>query len=995
MPQLPTSIVWHSGMRYPSEHTLAALRRGRGARVLSTLLLVLLPGLSLLSGPQRAAAQEAGAPAEAVPVPVDAVESAAWRRTLERIASGVVSIQVDSTRAFDTEWNSSGQATGFVVDATRGLILTNRHVVTAGPVRAGARFLNQEEVELVPVYRDPVHDFGFYRYDPTALRYIDPTELALAPERAQVGREIRVVGNDAGEQLSILSGTLARLRRDAPDYGRGAYNDFNTFYFQAASGTSGGSSGSPVIDIDGRVVALNAGGSTEAASSFFLPLDRVQRALRLIRDEQPVTRGTLGATFRYVSYDELRRLGLREETESAIRREFRDGIGMLVVSEVLPGSPADGALQVGDVVVTLDGGYVTEFNPVAAVLDDRVGEEIEVGIERGGEPLVLPVRVADLHRLSPAEYLQFGNAIVHDLSYQQARHFNRPVEGVFVADPGFVLASAGIPRGGVIIAIDGAAIGNLDDLEKVLDGLADQQRAAVRYVTFDEPGTSKLRVIRMDRRWFPAVRCHRDDVLGLWPCRGLAGGPPSPPPQPGTATAASYRDARLQKAAPSLVLVNFDMPYTISGVSEQHYYGTGLILDAARGLVAVDRNTVPEAMGDVWLTFGGSLEIPGRVEYLHPVHNLAIVAYDPTLIGDTPVASAPLAKTLPEPGSQVWVIGLRNGEELVSQRTQFASLESVNFPLSRTMRFRDANLETLKLVNPPGDVDGIVVDERGDVIAAWSSFAWQGAGSVNQESRGMPVDYLREVLDLARNGRSLHSLEVEWSQQSLVAARRLGLPAGRVEALATHDAERRQVLSVTRTVAGTPAADLLEAGDVLLSIDGRASTRFREAETGTQKPQVALEVLRDREVLRLDVATAALDGRGTRRAMMWAGALLQAPYRDMAAQRGVERSGVYVSYFSFGSPASRYGLFAGRRIVEVDGRSVADLDEFIGQVRDRRDRESVRLTTITWNNQLDVLTLKLDETYWPAYEILWQHNAWQRLPITSGEAASIGTLHAP
>src|SRR5690606_41749674 len=136
------------------------------------------------------------------------------------------------------------------------------------------------------------------------------------------------------------------------------------------------------------------------------------------------------------------------------------------------------------------------------------------------------------------------------------------------------------------------------------------------------------------------------------------------------------------------------------------------------------------------------------------------------------------------------------------------------------------------------------------------------------------------------------SLEVEWSQQSLVAARRLGLPAGRVEELATHDAERRQVLSVTRTVAGTPAADLLEAGDVLLSIDGRASTRFREAETGTQKPQVALEVLRDREVLRLDVATAALDGRGAQRAMVRAGAVLQAPYRDTAAQRGVVRTGV-------------------------------------------------------------------------------------------------------
>src|SRR5882672_8598382 len=101
-----------------------------------------------------------GAPPNVVAVPLQTIESEespAWARTLERIASGVVSIQVDEVRAFDTEWNTSAQATGFVVDAKRGLILTNRHVVTPGPVTSQATFLNREEVRLYPVYRHPVH----------------------------------------------------------------------------------------------------------------------------------------------------------------------------------------------------------------------------------------------------------------------------------------------------------------------------------------------------------------------------------------------------------------------------------------------------------------------------------------------------------------------------------------------------------------------------------------------------------------------------------------------------------------------------------------------------------------------------------------------------------------------------------------------------------------------------------------------------------------------
>ena len=905
-----------------------------------------------------------------------------WAQTLERIASGVVTIQLDSTRAFDTEWNTSAQATGFVIDAKRGLILTNRHVVTPGPVTAQATFQNREEVQLYPVYRDPVHDFGIYRYDPAKLKFIQPAELPLYPAGAVIGREIRVVGNDAGEQLSILAGTLARLDREAPEYGYGKYNDFNTFYFQAASGTSGGSSGSPVIDIDGRVVAINAGGATGAQSSFYLPLTAVVRALKFIEEGKPVPRGTLETVFKYTPYDELRRLGLDPATEARMRSAYPKLTGMLVVDDVQPGSGADGILQPGDILESIDGKPVPEFFALEDVLDNHVGEAVNVQVQRGSASLHHALEVQSLGRITADEYLEFGEAVVHTLSYQQARHYNLPIKGVYVANPGYVFGSAGIPHGALISSFDGKKMETLADFEAALAGLADGARAPVRYVTLEDPRGAQLKVIRMDRRWFPARKCHRDDALGIWPCVGIAAGPAPSSVAPAATQFAKTGDVRIDKLAPSLVMVTFDMPYSVSGVTEKNYHGTGLIVDAQRGLVVVDRNTVPLAMGDVRITFNGTVEVPGKVEFIHPLHNLAVVSYDPRSIGDTPVRSATLLDAPLRAGDDVWVVGQRSDSKLMSQRTQVASVDAVAFPLSRTLRFRDSNLEAVSLVNAPGDFDGVVANDKGDVVALWSSFAFETQRDLEQVNRGIPADLVTEMIKVVEDGRQLYSFEAEFDVESLANARKLGLPDAWVRRFEAHDQQRRQALGIGRLVAGSPAAALLEPGDLLLAIDGQVVNRFREVERAVQRPSVAVTVWRDGAEKTLQLQTVALTGRDLDRVLIWAGATLQAPHRAMTAQRGIAPYGVFVAFFFYGSPATHYGLYAGRRITEVDGQPTPDLDAFVRVVRGKPDRASLRLKTVSWNGITDVITLKLDKHYWPAYELDRQSDGtWTRTDL--------------
>ncbi len=903
-----------------------------------------------------------------------------WQATLDKVVPAVVSLRVAGTRGFDTGGGRSSTGTGFIVDAERGLILTNRHMVQPGPVVADAIFSNHEEVPLQAIYRDPVHDFGFYRFNPDDLQFMEVSELSLAPEAAQVGLDIRVVGNDAGEKISILDGTLARVDRKAPNYGGNRYNDFNTFYIQAASNTSGGSSGSPVIDRQGRVVALNAGGSRKAASSFYLPLDRVVRALEHLQRDEPIARGTLQTTFGYTPYEKLRRLGLDIDTESKMRALFPDREGLLVVESVVPGGPGAEGLKPGDIVLAAEGSAISDFVRLEEIVDGSVGQSLTLELWRGSQTLTQELSVGDLHAISPSEYVEIGLAVVHPLSYQQARNHTIPVQGLYLASAGHLFGKAGIPRGAILTAIDDQPLASLDELVALLAEIPHQARMKIRYHTTRDPRHEFVGIATMNHVWLPAKRCRLQAETGAWPCQELALTNKKVAPPTGTSLPVVPKDKIGRRLSRSLVQVSFDIPFPTSGVKDQEYVGTGVIVDVQRGLVLVDRDTLPIALGDLSLTFFGTLRVPARVLFLHPIHDFGVIQYDPQALSGVELEAVEFLDRPVKQGEALWMVGLRRSHQIVTQKTRVKTLDALRLGTSRTPKFRDANIDAIHIADRLPTTGGVLCDRKGRALALWASF--MDPGSSDRSFYGLPVQILQPVLKALERGETpvVRSLGLELQEQSLAQAQERGLDGDWVQRIVAAEPSRRRVLEIRRIMGGSAADEVLKEGDLLLAIDGVLVTRLSQADALMSGEQAVVTVLQEGKVLQKQVDAIQLPTGSVDRVLFWGGMLIHAPHYEVAMQTGVDPKGVYITWMWYGGPFKE-GIFPTQRIVEVDGVATSSLDDFIEAVSERPDRSSLRLRTIGLDGSEHVGTLTLDLRYWPTRLFESQAGLWTRTEL--------------
>lgn len=920
-----------------------------------------------------------------------------WKKTIERVSTGIVTLRLDIPIAFDTENNRSTQATGFVIDKKQGLILTNRHVVTPGPVSAQAIFINKEELDLRPVYRDPVHDFGVFAYDPKKLAYLDPHEFQLHPAGAQVGCDIRVIGNDAGEQISILAGTLSRIDRAAPNYGAWRYNDFNTFYIQAASGTSGGSSGSPVITVDGKAVALNAGASSRAASSYYLPLQRVAYAVEKIRRGQRVPRGTLQATLTLKPFAELKRLGLPAIFEERERSQGKNHQGLLVVDRLLPKSPASESVKVGDILVSVNGKPMRNFVSLEHELDTHVAQTVDLKLVRRGQVVSAQVFVSDLHSLTPKSYFTLDRSVLNTLSYQLARHFNRPVSGVYVSAANGLLKRAKIPKRALILSVNHHKTPTVEAFVAQLEQRTEGEPLRIRYL---DTQSKMIGLAQAPYRniWFPSRYCVLNEETGQWPCEvkdrrqslsNLSEQEAERQRKSALKTPHQMSDITdyfpelnqatsvVQQASSSLVQVVFDMPFPVGGISDWYKsrIGSGVVVDAQKGWVVVDRATVPSLVGNVRLTFFNAKEVEGRILYIHPLHNLAVVSYPPEALVGMPVKAVKFRTKASDVRSEVTVLGINSANKIKFRHTKISDLGPLPLSLPSTPSFRDHNIEVMNVLAAVENANGIVFDKKGKLVALWARFDSKTTGKGFY--RGIPVKLLRDMLAQVENKTPIYTMDSEFSLLSMVDVRRRGLSEKLIDAFIQSKPSDRKLLAVKRIAAGSAAEGVLKNGDVILKVDGQWVSSFHDMERVSQKPSMTLNVFRNDEVMDVELSTTPLPGYDVDKALYWSGTYLQVPHRAAALQRGIAPEGVWVAYYLFGSPASRYGLKPTSRIVKVEGNPVNSLEDFIALVKNVAHQDALRLTLLDRDDRVKVMTLRVDREHWPMREFFYRHQQWQ------------------
>ena len=343
---------------------------------------------------------------------------------------------------------------GVIVDAAKGYVITNHHVVAnaeeiAVTLKDGRRF----DAKLVG--SDAGTDVALLQIEPDRL-----TDLPLGnSDTLKVGDFVLAIGNPFGLGQTVTMGIVSALGRSGLRIE--GYEDF----IQTDASINPGNSGGGLISLSGELMGINtaivgpSGGNV--GIGFAVPSNMARAVMEQLAEYGEVRRGRLGIQIQDLTPDLAAVLGLPADARGA------------VVTLVEPGSPADKAgVKPGDVVLAVNGRPLRD----AADLRNRigllrVGEQVELKLVREGKEHAVRAQIASPEReaaaASPAA-MALSGAVVLDISPDMP--MSGKVQGVVVAEvaPGSPAWSHGLRPGDVIVAVNRKPVRNLAEFNAAI-----------------------------------------------------------------------------------------------------------------------------------------------------------------------------------------------------------------------------------------------------------------------------------------------------------------------------------------------------------------------------------------------------------------------------------------------------------------------------------------------------------------------------------------------
>jgi len=273
------------------------------------------------------------------------------------------------------ERKTSSLGSGVIVDAKRGLVLTNNHVI-ANAIQITVTLRDGRQVEAEIVGADPETDIAVLKMTAenlTALTTSDSDDL-------RVGDFVVAIGNPFGLGQTVTSGIISALSRSG--LGIEEYEDF----IQTDASINPGNSGGALVNLKGQLVGINTAIFSQSGAShgigFAIPINLALRIMEQILDTGEVKRGFLGVSIQDISPELAEAFGLTKKSGALINKVLKD-------------SPADKAgLLPGDIVISIDGKKIRNANDVRNRIGLLpVGERIKFKLLRESKEFELTILV--------------------------------------------------------------------------------------------------------------------------------------------------------------------------------------------------------------------------------------------------------------------------------------------------------------------------------------------------------------------------------------------------------------------------------------------------------------------------------------------------------------------------------------------------------------------------------------------------------------------------